>query len=345
MRVPRFSYAAGFRLRTCTGYWVSASKDANMTETRPAKRERVKRYDILKGIAMLLVIWGHISSLGNNFIYSFHMPVFFILSGYFFSHVGNRELLAKDFKRLLMPYIATCLSILVLSVILKGNTYRWILASLWGSGSNMYTARYFSFVPHVGAIWFLLGLFWCRLAFNSIAKLGSDRRMLLAVCVLFLLATLTGRYLIVAPLSILPGICALPFMYFGYYSKRHAIGKRMRYMFIAVWIPCAVFSHLSIARCHFEWYFVDIVGGIGGYFVFMKLSSALERLGMISTILTFIGRNSIVYLCVHLIVNIFFRIPVNTVLFFAFHVAVCSVVVVLLSLSKTTRELFKISLH
>ena len=41
-------------------------------------------YDIMKGVAMLLVMWGHISKLGFDFIYSFHMPVFFILSGLFF---------------------------------------------------------------------------------------------------------------------------------------------------------------------------------------------------------------------------------------------------------------------
>lgn len=39
--------------------------------------------DIMKGIGILFVIWGHISentSL-NNWIYSFHMPLFFFISG------------------------------------------------------------------------------------------------------------------------------------------------------------------------------------------------------------------------------------------------------------------------
>lgn len=53
--------------------------------------EQVKKYrdpvfDMMKGIGILLVLWGHapgISSLTDTFISSFHMPLFFILSGYF----------------------------------------------------------------------------------------------------------------------------------------------------------------------------------------------------------------------------------------------------------------------
>ena len=43
--------------------------------------------DVFKGLGILLVILGHAWGVPNilqKLIYSFHMPAFFILSGYFF---------------------------------------------------------------------------------------------------------------------------------------------------------------------------------------------------------------------------------------------------------------------
>ena len=48
--------------------------------------ERNRVFDIMKGVGILSVILGHmdIESYWRNVIYSFHMPLFFILAGYFF---------------------------------------------------------------------------------------------------------------------------------------------------------------------------------------------------------------------------------------------------------------------
>lgn len=46
---------------------------------------RIPEIDILKGIAIILVVIGHTRVPGNSFIYLFHMAVFFIASGYFYS--------------------------------------------------------------------------------------------------------------------------------------------------------------------------------------------------------------------------------------------------------------------
>ena len=43
---------------------------------------RLQHIDIAKGIAICLMVYGHTNSYGMSFIYSFHMPLFFILSGY-----------------------------------------------------------------------------------------------------------------------------------------------------------------------------------------------------------------------------------------------------------------------
>lgn len=61
--------------------------------------------DILKGIGIILVVIGHNSSgVLRNFIYTFHMPLFFIISGFLFSKKNIKDYLMNSFQRLLIPY-------------------------------------------------------------------------------------------------------------------------------------------------------------------------------------------------------------------------------------------------
>lgn len=70
--------------------------------------ERNKRIDVLKAIGIILVVAGHSGSPIRNYIYTFHMPLFFFISG--FLRYGQGEKKAKDFlksktKSIIIPYI------------------------------------------------------------------------------------------------------------------------------------------------------------------------------------------------------------------------------------------------
>ena len=59
----------------------------------------------LKGFAIILVVLGHISSPLSSFIYSFHMPLFFIVSGFFLNPINQfKSEIIKFFKRLFKPF-------------------------------------------------------------------------------------------------------------------------------------------------------------------------------------------------------------------------------------------------
>ena len=47
-------------------------------------KKRIKYIDIARGIAIILMVIGHVieAGLGRNIIYSFHMVLFIIVSGY-----------------------------------------------------------------------------------------------------------------------------------------------------------------------------------------------------------------------------------------------------------------------
>lgn len=81
--------------------------------------KRLDWIDIAKGIAIILVIVGHTvpnPSPLRHAIFSFHMPVFFILAGYTFRPKPWRELLSGSVSRLLVP-VYDAASIVALRVI------------------------------------------------------------------------------------------------------------------------------------------------------------------------------------------------------------------------------------
>lgn len=69
---------------------------------------RIQYIDSLKGAAILLVIIGHICSHGmiNSIIYSFHMALFFMLSGIVCNNNNNiKDFLIKKARTLLLPFV------------------------------------------------------------------------------------------------------------------------------------------------------------------------------------------------------------------------------------------------
>lgn len=89
--------------------------------------KRIAQLDAIKGIAIILVVLGHcIYAFAkasswmvtlDEFIYIFHMPLFFAVSGYLFNPNVN---VAKKARRLLVPFFV-CASPVILAHILFGE--------------------------------------------------------------------------------------------------------------------------------------------------------------------------------------------------------------------------------
>ncbi len=68
-------------------------------------KERDRLIDVVKGIGILLVVLGHIiEGSVRDFIYLFHMPLFFYLSGSTISLSKNKYDVVKRMRSLLIPY-------------------------------------------------------------------------------------------------------------------------------------------------------------------------------------------------------------------------------------------------
>lgn len=151
---------------------------------------RNAQLDSMKGIGIFLVIVGHISTnkFLNIWIYSFHMPLFFFISGiiYYMSKVyTSKEFLLKKCKSLLMPYFMfSALSFIYWYFIeryIRGSDksaihqFIEIFVSQGGDGNHEFNV----------VLWFLPCLFVTEILFDFIRRKFKDRKLIvffLAIC-------------------------------------------------------------------------------------------------------------------------------------------------------------------
>lgn len=120
-------------------------------------KNRLEWIDIAKGLAIIFVVVGHATgaSILGKYIYSFHMPLFFIISGMCFvrGKYNYGEFLMKRFRQLIIPaFLLTILSIAI--TMFAGLPYDF---SVLKDG-----------LP--GALWFLPVLFMVENLYFPLAK-------------------------------------------------------------------------------------------------------------------------------------------------------------------------------
>jgi polysaccharide biosynthesis protein PslL len=136
---------------------LSSGKINVMLKGRDSRR--IVYLDIAKGIGILLVVMAHndlaaVSLFLYRFIYSFHMPLFFFLSGYFLNTSAPfLNFLWKRFNTILKPYLFTILLIYITSVSFSNMSFKTALGRM---GKAMYASGlYIDWVQ----LWFLPSLF------------------------------------------------------------------------------------------------------------------------------------------------------------------------------------------
>lgn len=157
-------------------------------------KNRNAQIDTLKGILVLLVIFGHSIQivLSNNgvdydgsfcfrLIYSFHMPLFMTLSGFIYSNIYANDF-RRHFKRLLIPFFVWGVGLKIVQGV-NPSELIFVLKDLLKT-------------PDSG-LWFLLSLFYIQLIcslFEKMFKNESLQQALLMVLALSfdLLIAFTG---------------------------------------------------------------------------------------------------------------------------------------------------------
>lgn len=291
--------------------------------------KRLGYIDDMKAIAMAFIIVGHLGLVFSStavaggmppdlerFAFTFHLPVFFIASGFFFKldTAISKHFIAKSFKALVVPYFVTCLIVILgtsirgtLSADISGSAefVRWLQASLWGAGATSPVALWN--VERIGGVWFLLAMFWARIFIASTRRFSDSTRFCIMLIALAF-AVLSARY-IWLPWSIQSGLGCAIYIYIGALARKHnlfepgRLSKPTWILFCALWLICIVFGgRASIAMCGYPLGIIDIVGGIAACFIVMALSRMIEsHCHVLSTFMQWIGRNTLPIFALHIV--------------------------------------------
>lgn len=184
------------------------------------EKQRYDHIDIARGIAIILVVVGHSCHTPENplnrLILSFHMPLFFFLSGVFAKEMDYANLLGgvkSKAKRLLIPQITLGFATLLLNLIkvfMGSEKMRF--------GIGLFTG------------WFLPVLFICSVLFmflSSIIDLSKKKNRLIIIVSIIVILFLTCGYRPDSPSFwvdwLLKTKVAFLFYYVGYITRRFSL--------------------------------------------------------------------------------------------------------------------------
>lgn len=295
---------------------------------RMPTKQRVAWIDVAKGIAYLFIVVGHLGivfssaatpggvpPIVRSFAFTFHLPTFFILSGYFFHEDKGVDatFLKKNFFHLIVPYMVTCIFIIIGCTIagqLRSGTgesefIRWTQAALWGAGDRRDVALWQ--VERIGGIWFLLALFWAQLLIALTHRFSRPVRFSILCC--FMALGVYTNHLVWLPLSIQSGFgCAL-YLYIGMLVKKYGLLERgglkiwMWLIIALLWAVVIKFGgYASIAMGDYPLGILDVLGGIAGCACICALSRMIDQFAPpLSNCLQLIGRNTLPLFSLHIL--------------------------------------------
>ncbi|MCR4674958.1 MAG: acyltransferase family protein [Lachnospiraceae bacterium] len=278
-------------------------------------RGRIAWVDTAKGIGILLVFMGHLveESWPGMWAYSFHLPLFFFLSGFLFStKVSFKEFVSKKAKSILLPYITMGLVICFFDALWKHSlsTLSVKPAFLPQFIKNLF---YFVIQNRFATLWYLAVLFWINLMMYLIVKIIKKTWLGLFVVVVLLLfgSSYYSRGGVSLPWNVDTVLMALPFFYAGYLFQIYPVlqkpfvSKKIKDLVLAVML---YFISVELLRYNeektgfgLEMYNneygvlpVTYLCAFAGILLTIIVSNHISLRG-----LTYIGKNSLVFFLLH----------------------------------------------
>lgn len=279
--------------------------------------KRLDWLDLAKGIAIVAVVFGHVSLIPwdpfRKIIFSFHMPLFFVAAGYTAKAELSWQSVRKSAKRLLLPYVISCVLMSLVSLFQGSNLLNEISRMLWGSGVP---ANYGPgipitgdlFIPTVGAIWFLPCMFFSKTMFSALLWFTKSlKEWQRFPIVLGFTATgyIVGQHYKL-PLCIDVALFNLIFFYAGHLFRQYKNVLKSASAgaaFMVLWYLSLKYNALELsARLYREFPFciVTTVGAIAAsYIIFFVCEELIEHLYGVKNGLIWCGTYSMNLLLIH----------------------------------------------
>lgn len=276
-------------------------------------------WDVIKGIAITLMVLGHTIEYGSGmefretvayfdsrlfqWIYAFHMPLFMFVSGYFFNksiaHHRTKELVIGKLTGVGIPILSFALLTFIL--------FRFDMSGGFGAVLLRFGKTL------IGTLWFLWAILLCSFVVLLVNKLFSDS-MLAYIVIWIAVLFIPGEWSA-------PHIFMYPYFLFGYFSCKYQLMDWIsRYPAAVAVISFALFfimmqnygsqhlvyttgTYLMGANGTVAQLKIDIFRwcvGFAGVFAVLGVIKSLERIKCLSgtfNLFSFLGRKSMGIYC------------------------------------------------
>lgn len=282
------------------------------------RKKRVDWIDYLKGLAIILVVIGHagITMDINKYILSFHMPLFFIISGMLYNEkkyysYSKKEFLCKKFNELIIPYlffslIGVLLSILINIIFSRPTNIGFSIISIL----TVLNIKNINMIELV--LWFLPCMYVVEIIFYLIAKNNFLFKNIRKILIIFFVIALIESSILEHFIPFTLDIALTGIVYFGigfimkeYIFKYVELVKSNNKTFILSSIICIIISVVCVTNNsgilymyinQYGNYILSFIGAISGSIVLLNLAIKLPR----SKWIVFLGQNTLLIFVLHL---------------------------------------------
>lgn len=291
-------------------------------------RMRTESIDVLKALAIYFVVLGHAPLCPHGlkqFIYSFHMPVFFAVYGMTYSSLRHKDsgfltknFLVKKVQRLLMPAFIWALGYsFINNAILGSFNLKSILYILYGSQAS------FRMAHSLSSIWFLPVMFLSVVLVEYIMKklyLVSERNYLhnivivVVICILFIFSKMPPPVRNGYPWSINIVPMATACIFIGYLLKKVSylwqrnctwniliavLSILLTYILCRLNLKCISRHNVDMASGTYGNCILYALNVLVGTIMMMSTSHAISHYFHNKKILSFIGMNTLPIFLLH----------------------------------------------
>lgn len=294
---------------------LSAPAHALAYERDTARNELI---DVARGIAIVCVVLGHNRAISRSSpdlvhaLFLFHVPLFFLLSGWVLGRGSFSTASRKLAARLLIPCFAAALVVGAIKSFARDQSpAQTLLGILWGTGQTLPLSQ----------LWFLPALFLALLPTLAVERLrffgDPVWKWLVAIAVAATFAAAFGqlppyadsRLPFPAPIGLPWSVDLLPLCLVFVWSGcllRHRPALLARVMSPAVWLSAAVLfaAMVGIAEVDmnlrvFTPFLPALLGAVCGCIVTMRIAGFASRFGTARSVLSLVGRHTMIIFILH----------------------------------------------
>ena len=297
------------------------------------KKSRIKSVDIAKAIGIFLIVLGHVLKSGElrKFIYAFHVPLFFFLSGICFSTKENKKFMVNKIKTIYIPYIVLS----IISILIYVFMGKYVSSSINSNVlDNIIGMMYCN--PNMGnmewnqPLWFLPCLMIQLILINILENLIKNKKYKQKVrCIIVIVLVLCGfilsAYRIYLPFLLEAAMSMTVFTYLGIvvrenkeYIKKSKIYRYLtnrKYITMLIILIILIISYLlsnynetvSIMHDRYGNYLIYFIVSIAMIGIIMLISNKIDQIWKKQKIISYIGQNTLIILLLHKFPILFFQ--------------------------------------